>query len=206
LQGHEKSVLSVAFSPEGSKIVSGSSDRTVRVWDALTGKTALPPLQGHDNFVLFAAFSPDGSRIVSGSEDRTVRVWDALTGQEAFPPLQGHNRRVKSVAFSSGGSKIVMTSVDGDFRIWDTLTGEARIPSLPSSPANGPAQSLVTLGKDDYFVEVSTGRYLSKVPAGFCMTRFDMLESGHAHGSSSRGFGWRVVNGQRCIPVAIIFS
>ncbi|KZP03820.1 WD40 repeat-like protein, partial [Athelia psychrophila] len=81
LLGHEGRVLSVAFSPDGTVIVSGSADKTVRVWNAVTGQEALLPLEGHNHWVCSVAFSPDGTKIVSGSRDKTVRVWDAVTGQ-----------------------------------------------------------------------------------------------------------------------------
>jgi WD40 repeat protein len=84
-------VTSVAFSHDGSKIVSGSDDKTIRVWDANTGVEMLPPLRGHDDYVTSVAFSHDGSKIVSGSNDKTIRVWDANTGVEMLPPLRGHD-------------------------------------------------------------------------------------------------------------------
>jgi WD40 repeat protein len=73
-------VSSVAFSPDGKRIVSASHDKTVRVWDARTGKQLLV-LTGHADIVTSVAFSPDGKRIVSASRDHTVRVWDISTGQ-----------------------------------------------------------------------------------------------------------------------------
>jgi flagellar biosynthesis GTPase FlhF len=76
-QGHQSTVNSVAFSPDGSRIVSGSDDKTLRLWDARTGQAIGQPLTGHQSAVWSVAFSPDGSRIVSGSSDNTVRVWDA---------------------------------------------------------------------------------------------------------------------------------
>ena len=77
LQGHTESVTSVAFSPDGNRIVSGSYDESVRVWGAKTGEH-LRELQGHTDWVTSVAFSPDGTRIVSGSHDKSVRVWTNL--------------------------------------------------------------------------------------------------------------------------------
>jgi len=80
LQGHTSSVLSVAFSPHGRHIMSGSCDETIRLWDAQTGGQVGNPLQGHTDSVLSVAFSPDGRHIVSGSSDETIQPWDAQTG------------------------------------------------------------------------------------------------------------------------------
>ena len=79
LKGHTDPVTSVAFSPDGKRIVSGSDDKTVKVWDAHTGQE-IRTLKGHTNWVLSVAFSADGKRIASGSADQTVKVWDAATG------------------------------------------------------------------------------------------------------------------------------
>ena len=76
LMGHTDTVMSVAFSTDGTRIVSGSSDSSVRVWDALTG-AQLKVLNGHTDNVWSVAFSTDGTHIVSGSGDNSVRVWDA---------------------------------------------------------------------------------------------------------------------------------
>jgi hypothetical protein len=106
LEGHTERVTSVAFSPGGQQIVSGSGDKTVRCWDAATGQQLLPALEGHTERVTSVAFSPDGQQIVSGSGDKTVRRWDAATGQQLLPALEGHTYGVTSVAFSPDGKHI----------------------------------------------------------------------------------------------------
>ena len=82
--GHSDSVNSVAFSPDGQHIVSGSQDQTICVWDAMTGETVAGPFRGHLSRVTSVAFSPDGQHIVSGSADQTICVWDAMTGDVTF--------------------------------------------------------------------------------------------------------------------------
>ncbi|THU75609.1 WD40 repeat-like protein, partial [Dendrothele bispora CBS 962.96] len=77
LWGHDSRVNSVAFSTDGTRIVSGSDDKTIRLWDTATGVQVGDPLQGHDDYVKSVAFSADGTRIVSGSDDRTIRLWHA---------------------------------------------------------------------------------------------------------------------------------
>jgi WD40 repeat protein len=118
-------VNSVAFSPDGSRIVSGSLDNTIRLWDAETGDAIGKPLEGHSSSVNSVAFSPDGSRIVSGSSDNTIRLWDAETGDAIGKPLEGHSSYVDSVAFSPDGSRIVSGSWDKTIRLWDAETGDA---------------------------------------------------------------------------------
>jgi len=76
LKGHSGLVYSVSFSPDGKRIVSGSNDRTLKVWDAQTGQETLT-LKGHSRSVNCVSFSPDGKRIVSGAAlDDTIKIWD----------------------------------------------------------------------------------------------------------------------------------
>jgi eukaryotic-like serine/threonine-protein kinase len=118
-QGHESRVNSVSFSPDGKWIVSGSADKTIKVWDAATG-VELKTLRGHEHHVVCAAFSPDGRRIVSGSS--TVKVWDVATGGELMS-LRGHERLVWDVSFSPDGRRIVSGGHNGMVKVWDAGTG-----------------------------------------------------------------------------------
>ena len=116
-----QSVQSVAFSRDGKRIVSGSGDNTVRLWDGATGKPIGEPLKGHSFSVDSVAFSPDGKRIVSGSGDSTIRLWDVETGKPIGEPLKGHRKEVSSVAFSPDGKRIVWGGDDSTPQFWDVL-------------------------------------------------------------------------------------
>ena len=122
LKGHTGEVHSVAYSPDGQHTISGSYDRTIRIWDAETGDLVGDPLKGHTGAVHSVAYSPDGQHIISGSYDSTIRIWDAKTGSPGGDPLKGHTGWVHSVAYSPDGHHIISGSYDRTIRIWDAET------------------------------------------------------------------------------------
>jgi WD40 repeat protein/serine/threonine protein kinase len=125
LRGHTGEVMSVAVSPDGSVIASGSRelntaadpDNSIRIWDAASG-AALRTLKGHELFVTSVDFSPDGSLLVSGSYDATIRLWVVETG-EVLTVLRGHDDKISTVAFSPDGSRVASAGADDSIRLWD---------------------------------------------------------------------------------------
>ncbi|KAK6810480.1 hypothetical protein RU639_013746 [Aspergillus parasiticus] len=140
LEGHLDSVNSVAFSPDGRTLASGSLDRTIKLWDTTTG-IERQTLEGHSGWVYSVAFSPDGRTLASGSADRTIKLWDTITGTER-QTLEGHSDWVYSVAFSPDGRTLASGSTDRTIKLWDTTTGtERQILEGRSGPVNSVAFS-----------------------------------------------------------------
>ena len=113
--------ISVAWSPDGKRLATGSRDDTAKVWDAETGKELLT-LSGHEDSVTSVAWSPDGKRLATGSWDDTAKVWDAETGKELLT-LNGHRDAVSSVAWSPDGKRLATGSEDNTAKVWDAATG-----------------------------------------------------------------------------------
>jgi eukaryotic-like serine/threonine-protein kinase len=119
---HKGEVKAVAWSPDGTRIASGSADKTVQVWDAATGDHVVI-CSGHNAEVKAVAWSPrDGQRIVSGSLDTTVQVWNATTGSSILT-YRGHSQGVRSVAWSPDGTRIASASEDKTVQVWNASTG-----------------------------------------------------------------------------------
>jgi RNA polymerase sigma factor (sigma-70 family) len=118
---HAGPVSSVAYAPDARTIASASADKTIRLWDAVTGKE-LRKLVGHGAAVGAVVFSPDGKTLASAGADKTVRLWDAATGRE-LRRLKGHQQAVTDVTFSPSGKELISASYDRSVRIWDAATG-----------------------------------------------------------------------------------
>jgi len=153
LPGHGSGIRSVAFSPDGQRIVSSSEDGSIRLWDA-QGNLIGQPFQGSQSIVYVVAFSPDGRRIVSGSEDGSIRLWD-IQGNPIGEPFQGQQSAVYSVAFSPDSQRIVSGSENSSIRLWDIQGNpigqpfqghQAAVWSVAFSPDG---QRIVSGGEDD---------------------------------------------------------
>jgi WD40 repeat protein len=165
--GHADRVGAVAVSRDGRYVLTGSDDRTARLWQADTGKE-VRRFEGHAGAVTAVAFSSDGRRIVTGSSDGTGRVWTASTG-EVVTTLRGHAGRVSAVAFSPDDAYVLTGSHDGTAVVTHLATGE-RVTckghkELVSSVAFSPDGTQVLTGAMDATArlwEARTGRLVQE--------------------------------------------
>lgn len=117
-------ILSLSFSPDGTRIASGSANGLICQWDVHSRAQVSPLSRGHQHWVRSVAFSPNGQWIASASYDGTVRMWDVHSGEQMAPSLQGRNGRVFSVAISPNGEEIVSGSADTTIGLWDVQAGK----------------------------------------------------------------------------------
>ena len=127
LRAHHR-ISSLAWSPDGMRIVTAGDSNAVHVWDARTGLVMLT-YNGHTNIVRAVAWSPDGTRIVSASEDRTAHVWDAENGSPILT-YRGHSHYVNAVTWSPDGKYIASASIDRTVQVWDPATGQKALTYL----------------------------------------------------------------------------
>ncbi|MCL4862909.1 MAG: AAA family ATPase [Caldilineaceae bacterium] len=117
LRGHDHQVLSLAFSPAGSLLASGSGDSTIRLWEP-EERRVLATLRGHNHWVRALVFSPDGARLFSGGGDRTIRIWE-VAGRRALEVLRGHAHTIRAIALHPDGSLLASGGLDDTIRLWD---------------------------------------------------------------------------------------
>jgi general transcriptional corepressor TUP1 len=143
--GHQQEIYSLDFSRDGQLIVSGSGDRTTRIWNMADGSCRVLTINDEDSLntdagVTSVAISPNGRLVAAGSLDTTIRIWDVSTGA-LVQKLQGHHDSVYSVVFTPDGRSLVSGSLDKTVKCWDVshlVTGfpakspGGRSPSPPS--------------------------------------------------------------------------
>jgi mono/diheme cytochrome c family protein len=167
--GHTGAILCVAFVPDGRLALTGSADRTLRLWDIATGRE-VRRFTGHTDDVLAVAFSPDGRLAISGGADRSVRIWEVSSGRE-LQRLTGHSDKVRAAAFSPDGRRVLSGSQDHTLRLWNaeeskeirTFTGHGH---WVSSIAFSPDGRRILSGGHDRTVrlwDAESGRELGKL-------------------------------------------
>jgi len=109
--------MGVAIAPDGRTVVSGSDDKTLKVWDLETGRCRAT-FEGHTNSVFGVAITSDGKTVVSGSDDKTLKVWDLETGR-CRATFEGHTDSVFGVAITPDGRTVVSGSADKTLKVWD---------------------------------------------------------------------------------------
>jgi dipeptidyl aminopeptidase/acylaminoacyl peptidase len=121
----QEGVSSIAFSPDGKTLATGSQDNTARLWNTQTAKPH-NTLKGHTAPITSIAFSPDGKTLATGSQDNTARLWNTQTAKP-HNTLKGHTAPITSIAFSPDGKTLATGSQDNTARFWDTQAGHAAI-------------------------------------------------------------------------------
>ncbi len=151
LKGHKKAVESVAFSPDGTKIASGSHDSTIKLWDVQSGEL-LNTFKGGKDAVESVSFSPDGTMIASGSYDWTIKLWD-VQSSTLVSVIEDKGSAINDIAFSSDGTMIVSVGEYGDIKLWDVETGRL----LKKLGVNGMPINSVAFSPDGIMIATGGG-------------------------------------------------
>lgn len=150
LEGHQRSIISLAFDPQGDMLASGSSDAAVKLWETRSGKL-LRTLQGHRG-TWSLAFDPQGGMLATGGYERTVNLWQARTGK-LWRTLVGHQDVVRSLAFDSQGATLTSGSDDATVKVWRVRNGKLL------RTLEGHQQAVLSLAFDPHGEILATGSH-----------------------------------------------
>ena len=195
LQGHSDGVTSLAYSPDGGLLASGSSDSTVKLWD-VEGRKEIATLKGHEAQVNAVAFSPDGTLLASGSGDSwklekaTVRLWDVQRRAE-IATLASTLGAVEGVAFSPDGKSLVWTSwPDAKVRVVDVESREPIASFEGSSFVLSPDGTRIACFSGAITLrETGTGRKIATLPDAYHSTKMSISSDGTILAAGSFSFG-----------------
>jgi WD40 repeat protein len=156
--------LSVAVSPDGTKVLTGGDDGTARVWEAATGKLLVDPLR-HPDWIADLAFSPDGQNVLTACGDGYARLWDTASGMPIGPPIP-HGGGVQQAVFSPDGGCVLLGGYERAGRLWEIGLPQSAGPPLRHQDAvlvgafspNGRLAATAGLDKTVRFWDVDTGQ------------------------------------------------
>ncbi|CAE6503344.1 unnamed protein product [Rhizoctonia solani] len=201
LPGHTKPILSIDISPDGQRIVSGSEDKTICVWDPAAGTLTDGPLAGHTGGVHLVKYSPDGGRFLSCSKDQTLRQWDAQTGSiyevdvpmldPFMPPRYSSEMGFVSATYSPDSNTIAAISLGGDIYIWDSNSGMMNLAPIKAEKEgraiefSADGKTLITGWRNGavHIWDVRTGQLVSsnQPPDGLDVAAFAFSPSHQSH-------------------------
>lgn len=191
LAGHQKAVLSVAFTPDGKRLVSASADGTAILWDVEAG-VPMRTYKGHTGPVVSVALSPDAGRLLTGSSDGTAIVWDAQSGGVV---LKLNSKGILGVAYSPDGATLATTSADRTATLWDAATGKQKFvlrghrEDVNCASFSPDSRRVITGSSEDMSIiwEVDTGKRI--IRAG--------RHSNNVHSAVFTPDGRRFISGER---------
>jgi WD40 repeat protein/serine/threonine protein kinase len=162
LEGHTGEVYHVAFSRDGKWLATASQDKTIRLWETLTGQL-VRIYTGHAGEVNWTSFSPNGTTLVSASSDGTVRLWDVASGRNSAI-LKDHSGEVVAAEFSPDGTIIASGGADKMVKLWDTATGRLRA-TLPGHTSRVESLTFTADGQKLFSCGREGAAFLWEVPA-----------------------------------------